>query len=465
MPEKGINAVARDLRELYQKGNTALQRQNFDYAIAILTQVLQREPSFFEARQALRAAQFKKAGASGSGFFKKMLGGASSQPAIAKGQMTVRKNPIEALRIAEEILTGDPNSNGAHKIIAEAALAADMPRTACLSLEILLKDNPRDFDLSMQYGEALTRAGQIPKAEAVYSELLKLYPHKGEVATALKDLSAQTTLTEGGYDALADGTGSYRDVLKNKEEAVQLEQENRTVKTEDVAERLIAEYEAQLQREPNNLKRLRDVAELYTQKKQYDRALEYYERIRSSEGGDASIERAIAETTRRRFNHRLENLDQSAPDYAEQLAALQKEKDTWELTECQKRVENYPTDLQFRFDLGQLYLKNKRISEAIQEFQKAQSNPARRLAAMGCLAQCFAARGMNDLAARKLQEALKEKPNFDDEKKELIYQLGSVLEKMGKGEEAIEQFKQIYETDASYKDVEAKVVAYYASQG
>jgi tetratricopeptide (TPR) repeat protein len=464
MPEKGINEVARDLRELYQKGNTALQRQNFDYAIAILAQVLQKEPAFFEARQALRAAQFKKYG-TGGGFFKKVLGGASSQPAIAKGQMTVRKNPIEALRIAEEILTGDPNSTGAHKLVAEAALAADMPRTACLSLEILLKDNARDFDLSMQYGEALTRAGQVPKAEAVYSELLRLYPHKGEVATALKDLSAQTTLSEGGYDALADGTGSYRDVLKNKEEAVQLEQEHRTVKTEDVAERLIAEYEAQLQREPNNLKRLRDVAELYTQKKQYDRALQYYERIRGTEGGDSSIERAIADTTLRRFNHLLENLDQSAPDYAEQLAALQKEKDTWELTECQKRVENYPTDLQIRFDLGQLYLKNKRITEAIQEFQKAQNNPARRLASMGCLAQCFAARGMNDLAARKLQEALKEKPGFDDEKKDLIYQLGCVLEKMGKADEAIEQFKQIYEADIGYKDVAAKVDAYYATQG
>jgi len=85
--------------------------------------------------------------------------------------------------------------------------------------------------------------------------------------------------------------------------------------------------------------------------------------------------------------------------------------------------------------------------------------------AMGYLAQCFAKRGMNDLAARKFQEAIKEKPGFDDEKKDLIYQLGCVLEKMGKADEAIEQFKQIYEADIGYKDVAAKVDAYYASQG
>ena len=81
---------------------------------------------------------------------------------------------------------------------------------------------------------------------------------------------------------------------------------------------------------------------------------------------------------------------------------------------------------------------------------------------MGYLGQCFARRNMNDLAARTLQNALKEKPVFDDEKKELIYQLGSILEKMGKKEDAIEQFKQIYEVDIGYKDVAAKVDAYYS---
>jgi tetratricopeptide (TPR) repeat protein len=84
---------------------------------------------------------------------------------------------------------------------------------------------------------------------------------------------------------------------------------------------------------------------------------------------------------------------------------------------------------------------------------------------MSYLGQCFSRRGMNDLAARTLQNAIKEKPAFDEEKKELIYLLGCVLEKMGKKEEAIEQFKLIYESDIGYKDVAAKVDAYYAGRG
>ena len=84
---------------------------------------------------------------------------------------------------------------------------------------------------------------------------------------------------------------------------------------------------------------------------------------------------------------------------------------------------------------------------------------------MGLLARAFFHRGMNDMAARKLQEALKEKPVFDDEAKDLTYHLGVVLEKMNRPQEAIEQFKLIYEQDIAYRDVMARVDQYYASQG
>jgi tetratricopeptide (TPR) repeat protein len=160
----------------------------------------------------------------------------------------------------------------------------------------------------------------------------------------------------------------------------------------------------------------------------------------------------------------VEQLDPAAPDYAEQSAKIQAEKLNFQITECQKRVEKYPTDLAIRFEMGVLYFQADKFSEAIAEFQKAQSNPHKRGPAMGYLAQCFAKRKMFDLAARTLQNAIKEKPGFDDEKKDLVYNLGCVFESMGKKEEAVEQFKIIYEMDISYKDVAAKVDAFYAGQ-
>ena len=454
---------------LFTKANEAAQRENLDYAITLFNQVLEKEPEFFECRKALRAAQFQKCGGRG-GFFKKMWSGAGSSPQVAKAKMALSKNPAEAMAIAEQILNGDPNSSAAHRIIVEAATTLELPHTAVLSYETLSNNSPKDRDLAIAFARALAVAGDVSegeqnRGEQILMDLLRETPNDGELNQALKDLSARKTLDQGGYAALESGQGSYRDILKDKKEAASLEQEKRVVKTEDVTERLIGEYEARLQTEPNNLKLVRQLAELYAQKKQFARSLALYDRVKNSEmGNDPSLERSMADTIVRRFDYQLEQLDPAAPDYTEQSAKLQAEKLDFQVTECQKRVEKYPTDLAIRFEMGQLYFQTGKITEAIQEFQKAQGNPHKRLVAMGYLAQCYAKRKMFDLAARTLQNAIKEKIVFDDEKKDLVYNLGCVLESMGKKEEAIEQLKLIYEMDIGYKDVAAKVDAFYAGQ-
>ena len=464
MAEKSLNDLSRDLRLLFTKGNDALQRDNFDYAIDLYNQVLAREPAFYDGRKALRAAQMRKSGG-GGGFFKKMMSSASSSPLLAKGHLALRQDPGEALKVAEQILNGDATNAAAHKLVVEAATALELPQTALLSLEILAANSPKDRDLAIKFANTLAETGQAGRAEQILADLCRAFPHDNELAQAHKDLSARKTLDEGGYEALADGSGSYRDILKNKEEAVSLEQQARQVKTEDVAERLIAEYEARLRTEPKNLKLLRQLAELYTQKKQFDRALGYYDRIKASEvGGDASLDRSIADTVVRKFDYQIDQLDSNAPDYADQVAKFQAEKQAYQLAECQKRVERFPTDLQIRFELGQLYFQMGKVTEAMKEFQKAQGNPHRRIQSLSYLGQCFARRGINDLASTTFQDAIKEKLVFDDEKKELIYLLGCVYEKMGKRDEAIAQFKLIYAVDVGYKDVAEKMDAYYGGQ-
>ena len=470
MAEKTHNDISRDARVLFSKGAEAAQRDNTDYAITLFSQVLEKEPAFYECRKALRAAQFKKAGSGGGGFFKKMLSGAGSSPQIAKAKMALGKNPGEAMAIAEQILNGDPNNASAHRIIVDAANALELPHTAVLSYETLIKQSPKDRNLAIDFAHALAAAGDISegennRGEKILMDLLRDNPQDGDLSKALKNLSARKTMDEGGYGALEGGEGSYRDILKDKKEAAALEQEKRVVKTEDTTERLIGEYETRLENEPNNLKLVRSLAELYTQKKQFERALEFYDRIKTSGmGNDPSLDTAIASTIARRFEHQITELNPFDAGHAESVAAIQAEKLAFQLAECQKRVEKFPTDLAIRFEMGALHFQAGKIGEAIQEFQKAQGNPHKRIAAMGYLAQCYAKRKMYDLAARTLQNAIKEKPVFDDEKKELTYNLGCVLESMGKKEEAIEQFKLIYELDISYKDVAAKVDAFYAAQ-
>jgi tetratricopeptide (TPR) repeat protein len=464
MPEKQAHQVSRALRELFDKGATALQRENYDYAISILNAVLDKEPGFFECREHLRVAQHKKA-ANEKGFFKKVFSGASAGGLIPKGQLALRRNPAEAMSIAEQILNGDPTSTSGHKLLVEAALAADLPKTAIFSLEILLKHSPRDRKLREHMAEACMKAGEIQRAEGILEELEREFPNDPELKQRLKNISAQKTLTEAGYEKIEEGGTSFRDFLKDKEEAQVLEDEKREVKAEDQSQRLIHEYESRLKHEPKNMKIRRQLAELYRGKGRFDESLAAYEEIKKSDvGNDASLDREIAETVIRRFNHQIESLDSMAPDHAEQKAKLEADRQEFRIDECRKRVERFPTDLGLRFELGEMYYNAGKLNEAIAELQKAQNNPHRRTAAMGLLGQSFARKGMNELAARTLRNAIREKQLFDDEKKELLYSLGCLLEKMGKPGEAKTEFEQIYEVDISYKDVAAKMDAYYSAQ-
>ena len=464
MPEKTVNEIPRDLRVIFTKGQDALLRDNFDYAIALFNQVLAREPALLECRRALRNAQHSKSKGRG-GFFKKVWSSTSSSPQVLKAQATLHSDPAAALVIAEEILNADPDNSRAHRVVVNAATALDFPQTAIMSLEVLVQNSPKDKAVAIEFATRVAGTGDVQRAERLLQDLYRLSPNDADLAQALKDISARRTLGEGGYDKLADGQGSYRDILKNETEAKSLEQENRMQKSEDVAERLISEYETRLQTDPNNLKLVRQLAELYTQKKQFDRSLAMYDRIKASGmGNDPSLDRAVAETKMRKFDEQIHTLDPTSADHSELVTQLTAEKVAFQVAECQQRVEKFPTDLAIRFEMGALYFQAGKVGEAIQELQKAQGNTHKRIAAMNLLAQCFAKRKMHDLAAKTLQNALKEKLVFDDEKKELIYNLGCVFEAMGKKEEAIEQLKLIYETDIGYKDVAAKVDAYYSGQ-
>jgi tetratricopeptide (TPR) repeat protein len=462
MPEKSISQIPRPVREQYEKGKAAFQRQNYDYAITFFSSVLEQEPGFYECREALRATQYKKVGTQ-TGFFKKMLSGASSSPMVAKGQMALRNNPAEALKIAEQILNSDPNSTGGHKLLADAAMACELPKTAILSLEIVIKANPKDQDVIHELAQAYAAAGETEKAGEKYDELLRLRPHDMKLAEEYKNLTARATMTEGGYDNIG-GQSSYRDIMKDQGEAVKLEQEQRQVKTGDVAQRLLVDYEKRLQEDPTNVKLMRTIAEMNVQQKNYDRALEVYNQLVAVDP-DPTILKSISDLTAKKLDLALEQLDATAPDYEQQSAAIKAQRDAFILEETKQRAERYPNDLQIRYELGELYFKAGKIKEAIGELQKAQNNPNKRIQALSYLGQCFAKQNMFQMAVRNLETALKEKLTLDEEKKEIIYALGTVLEKMGKAKEAIEQFQEIYAVDIGYKDVAAKVDAYYAGGG
>ena len=127
------------------------------------------------------------------------------------------------------------------------------------------------------------------------------------------------------------------------------------------------------------------------------------------------------------------------------------------ISEAEKRVARNPTDLQYKYELGQQLLAAGRFREAIPRLQDARRSPNVRLKAMNLLGQCYLGNGMLDMAEKQFTEAKNEILTMDDTKKEITYRLGLVYEKMGKTESSLECMKEIYEADYGYMDVAQRV--------
>ena len=69
-----------------------------------------------------------------------------------------------------------------------------------------------------------------------------------------------------------------------------------------------------------------------------------------------------------------------------------------------------------------------------------------------------------DLAVEQFNLAKAELQVMNDLKKDVIYELASAFEKMGRTKEAMEEFKVIYMADSGYRDVSKKINAFYESQ-
>lgn len=84
-----------------------------------------------------------------------------------------------------------------------------------------------------------------------------------------------------------------------------------------------------------------------------------------------------------------------------------------ELNAAYARVEENPTDLQYRFLLGECLFRLGRHAEAIPELQRAKMNPKTRAAAMKLLAESFTILGDKKQAEGILRQLDSE--YFDDE--------------------------------------------------
>ena len=465
MAVKTEKELSESLRALWLKTVSAIELRNLGYAISLLQEILKQEPGFLTGRQLLRRTEVTKSKAAKKSFFNI----STASIGVMKAQREIKKDPKRAVEMLEEVLESEPYNRQANLLLKEAALAAGFPEIAVFALQTLLEENRRDLKVLNELGRLYHDLGDHENEVEIYNQLTAINPLDAHSVRLSKDASARASMKRGGWTEAE----TYRDLIKNKDEAISLEQQNRIRLTGEALDQQIAETYARHQTEPENLDFARRLGALSEQKDDFESAIRWYQHAADlAKGADPGLLRRIS-------GLKLKSLEQEIAGHEEFLSthtvrdAVHAEKSARlhaakisraeiVIADAQERVKRNPTDLQLRYELGESLFNAARFREAVPELQRARQNPHARLKAMNVLGCCYGELGMLDLAMKQLEEASQEIGSMDEMKKEIVYNLGLIYERTGNVEKALACMKQIYEVDYGYRDVAQRVESSYS---
>lgn len=456
MEEITLDKVPRKIRDQYEKSMSALERGNIGYAMDMLSSIINLEPRFLLARKSLRVAQMKKLLASKPTDMTHQMASLKGMFATMGVQGKIKKDPKAALVGAEKLLATDVLNFPFLKLFAEAAAAAEMPEAAVQTLEVVRPHFLKNVDFLRLLAKLYLDTGNPAGARDCYAAVVELRPGDQLALKNFKDTSAVASIEKGNWEK----KGDFRQKLKDQEMAKRLEQEHRSVKGEADIDQLIADRIADIKREPQNMNFRRALADLYVRAARYDDALRALDDATKAAGrSDPQIERTCSAIRVKKYDAAIAAAREKGDEAA--AATTEKEKADFIYSDAVEMVKRYPNDLQFRYELGVQYYIRSMFNEAIEEFQLAQRNPQRRTRALYYLGLCFKEKGLLDMGFEQLKKAASEITLMDEIKKDVVYEMGILADQMGRKDEAVGYFKEIYAVDIKYRDVAKRIEASY----
>jgi tetratricopeptide (TPR) repeat protein len=441
-------------QNLWKRGLIAIEQKNWEYAVNMLLPIVKDVPGFLDGRKILRRAEGEICG-SGKKF---RLGGGMFSSS--------KKDPWEAIAdLEEKVFQKDPFSESGNKHLYELAVKAQFPELASFALETIRMGQPNNTKLMHQLALHYITYEQPEKASEVYAAIVKVDPRDMHAIKGAKDSAARSSILRQGWG------GDFKSSVKNADEQNEIELLNRQGRTKEQTEELLTRFSAKYNEDQSNINHVKAIAQLYEELDDLPNALSFFEYALTLNPGDVSLQRRTEIMRDKAQDAQIAAIEAwvaaypDAPEAEEQrqnLVAIKQQRAAALITDAKARVDRNPTDKGIRFDLGQAYFNAGMYTEAIPELQQAKGNPHIRIKAMLLLGRCFERKNMNDLSKSAFMEANKELTIMDNTKKEVLYELAQVCEKMGDKVNSLEALKEIYNADYGYKDVAARVESSYS---
>jgi len=413
----------------FDHAKTVHEATNFEYAVQSWLSGMRFDPDSITALEGFCNSMAAYLGESGG---KKGVGKDVARSVSAKND--VDKYLTALLEWAQR-----PDDGVLATRAVEAAGQALLPEScvwlAQRALPRVTKEKRPRKDLALKISEAAQKVGAYDMALSAAEAALRIDPADGEINTMIRTMAAQATMTRGGYERSGDA-GGFRQNVRDIDKQRQLEEADRVVKTDETIERLITAVEADIKARPDDMPTQDRLAKLLMERGRpadeerahqvYTKIYTQFKQFRYRElAGDIRIRQ------QRRVVSELKQMLDSAPDdedVTRMHADAEALHNALEISEWKLRVENYPTDLARKYELGKRCVRAGQYNEAIEVLQEAQADPKNRIQTLNLLGQSFLKIDWIDEAIEAFRRALDGRDIMPELQMELRYWLMSALE-------------------------------------
>jgi len=455
-PQEDVEQALTKAWVFFTRAQKAAETNNFDYAIEMYLEGLRYAPDAVQdGHIRLHEVALLRQRRSGK------------KPSMMERVKHLRgKTPLEQMLNAEYLFARDPGHLSYGEAMLKAALAGGYEDTAKWVADLIFQANNAARKPSAHtyilLKNSYSALGLFERAIAACRCAARLRPDDGALADELRNLSAELTVARGHYDQ----GGDFRKSIKDRERQEKLQAQASLIKTEDYRLSAVEEARKEFEQDPNLPENIFGLAEVLSDLENDEGENEAIELLENSyrTKNDFSYKQRAGRIRVKQIKRKIREAKkvlQAKPDDAAakvRLSELSDQLNNTELEHYRVCVENYPTDLQAKYEYAVRLLRSKQYDKAIPLFQEAKKDPRCRITAMDKIGLCFFHKGWFADAIDVLTQAVESYELKDDAvAKELRYNLARSYEEQGEGENALELYRKIAQLDFGYKDVSQRV--------
>lgn len=444
--------------DCFRKGNEAIPKENWDFAIHMYTTSVQMVPDNLMYRQTLRATEQKKYGGNGSGASMAGMKLVSSKTKIKKARYNKAWADLDAA--AEEGLAINPWDPQLNADLGDAAKELGYMEVAIFAYEESLKKDPTNKEINKVLAAMLEERGEYVRAKSCWERILKMDPYNGEARSKMTSLDASSVMDRGGYE----GATSTKGVMADHEVARRLGK-TQDGKADGPGMSVEADLQRAIRKEPANKDNYLKLGDYYKREGEHEKAAEQLTKALEVSGGDISIREMLEDVQLDLLRENLTRAKDAAankpdePDLKKQAGEIARELLQREIETMSARTTRYPADMRIKFELGQRYMRVQKWQLAIPLFQASRADERIKGESLIALGKCFAYDKKLQLARRQFESAIPA-VNLDDKPdvyKDLFYSLGRLCEEMQDSKGAEQYYQEVLGVDYNYRDTVARL--------